>query len=222
MASATNGQKPTGLVINSIAANGITYNGQTIWKNLVTLTFQSNNTSYGTVTPTTLSVPYGSEITINGATLTVGGQTVTATAANNYGFSSWSVADGTVVIEAMTIMATFVVVASWHDVWSGSLSVSVSAGSSTSFIQDADDYGDFDVSRPIRVTGYTQTSSSSTKTYFYNKELATTDVLLNNGTGLKVYGRKGYSLLRGRLTYTVTNNTTGTRLCYITKIQEFY
>ena len=74
----------------------------------VTLTFAVNNGSYGSVSPSTLSVPAGSVITVSGSTLSVFGTTVTATAAgDDYRLTGWSVPNNYVVTGAMTITASF-------------------------------------------------------------------------------------------------------------------
>ena len=76
-----------------------------------TITINVNNSAYGTVSKTSISVPYGSSISASGATLTVGSQTITATpttdtAQYDYSFSSWTGASGTVTGNK-TITANF-------------------------------------------------------------------------------------------------------------------
>ena len=77
-----------------------------------TVTFASNNTGYGTVSPTSIAnVPYGSSITVNSNKVTINGTTVTATKATDtaqyaYSFSSWSNTSGTITA-ARTITANF-------------------------------------------------------------------------------------------------------------------
>lgn len=80
-----------------------------------TITINSNNESYGTVSPSSLTVPVGTAYTVNGNKIIFGSgesaQTVTATPKaattdNTFAFSSWNVASGT-VSENMTITATF-------------------------------------------------------------------------------------------------------------------
>lgn len=76
-----------------------------------TVTFAVNNSSYGSVSRTSLSVPSGSSISVSGNTVTIDGTTVTATAKAadsnyTYAFSSWTNASGTVTANK-TITANF-------------------------------------------------------------------------------------------------------------------
>ena len=76
-----------------------------------TYTFTSTNSSYGSVSPTSLSVPYDSTYSVSGNVLTFSdGQKVTATATAKTGytttFSSWSSTSGTVK-GAASISASF-------------------------------------------------------------------------------------------------------------------
>ena len=79
-----------------------------------TINIQSNNTAYGTVSPTALTnVPYGTPIQVNGQSLIINGTTIYAletppTEDYNYYMESWSVTDGTMVQGNMIITATFV------------------------------------------------------------------------------------------------------------------
>ena len=75
------------------------------------VTIARNNTSYGTVSKSSVTVDYGTAISASGATLTVGSNTITAspaadTAQYDYEFSSWTGASGTVT-GAKTITANF-------------------------------------------------------------------------------------------------------------------
>lgn len=78
-----------------------------------TVSFVSNDLSYGSFQPTdTLGVPYGSEISVNGAVITINNVNITAVAsasdgAYSYSFDSWDVTDGDTVTEDLTITATF-------------------------------------------------------------------------------------------------------------------
>ncbi len=80
-----------------------------------TVSFSVNDSSYGSVSPSSISVPYGSSISASGSTITIGGQSVTATPASSwsststeysYSFSSWSKTSGTIT-SSTTITATF-------------------------------------------------------------------------------------------------------------------
>ncbi len=76
-----------------------------------TVTINVNNSAYGSVSQSSLTVSPGSAITINGAQLTIDGQTVTATPAAGVGttyylFNNWSNASGTVTANR-TITANF-------------------------------------------------------------------------------------------------------------------
>lgn len=78
-----------------------------------TVSFVSNDPSYGSFQPTsTLNVPYGSEIGINGSTITINNVNITAVASASdgtysYSFDSWDVTDGDPITADTTITATF-------------------------------------------------------------------------------------------------------------------
>ncbi len=79
--------------------------------NNYTVTIGRNNTSYGTVSATSVSIPYGTTYSTSGGTLTFSNGTkvtATATAATGYTttFSSWSPSSGTIT-SATTITANF-------------------------------------------------------------------------------------------------------------------
>ena len=83
-----------------------------------TVTVESNDDSMGSVKPTSLKVPYGSEITVEKNVLTINRQKITATPAQQtaqyvYDFSGWLVdgkafVEGSKVEKDTTITATFV------------------------------------------------------------------------------------------------------------------
>ena len=75
--------------------------------NQYTVTIQSNNTDYGTVDESSVTVDYGTAISVSGNVLTIGSNTITATAWSGYSFSSWGILPATVT-ENLTITATFV------------------------------------------------------------------------------------------------------------------
>ena len=79
--------------------------------NTYTVSIQSKNTRYGTVDKSSVTVEYGTEITVSGNTITIGDTTITATpsistAQYSYSFASWSTGNTTVTGE-ITITATF-------------------------------------------------------------------------------------------------------------------
>ena len=86
------------------------------------ITIASNDTDYGTVSPTTLSVAPGSTITVSGNTLTIDGNTVTATkhtpntAQYTYDFDHWSVSNGDTTSDGMTITAYFTRTVNLYDI----------------------------------------------------------------------------------------------------------
>ena len=104
---------------------GVAYNATktlyAVWRATYTLTFASNDNTYGTVSPASLTVPAYSKIRVSDNTLDIeypfsaNSWTVTATpaaadASYVYSFSSWSVQDdpdGVDVTSAMSITATF-------------------------------------------------------------------------------------------------------------------
>ncbi len=80
--------------------------------NTYTLTFASNNAEYGSVTPASVTVPYGSTVTTDNNTFTVNGTTVTAnpsaqTAQYTYAFSEWPNPPATVTGDVANIQAVF-------------------------------------------------------------------------------------------------------------------
>lgn len=75
--------------------------------NLYTVTIESTETEFGTLTGTTLTdVPYGTVISSTDTTLTIGDTTVTATPIEGYR-AVWSVSNGDTVQGNTTITATF-------------------------------------------------------------------------------------------------------------------
>ena len=84
--------------------------------NEYTVTIVPNDTDYGSVNNTTSvtvsNVPYGSTVSVNGATIGLGGSVVTATAETataqyTYAFVNWSVTNGYEVVGDTTITANF-------------------------------------------------------------------------------------------------------------------
>ena len=79
-------------------------------RNTYTVTISRNNTSYGTVSASSVTAYYGAAVSTSGTTLTVGGSTVTATATAATGYttslSSWTNATGSITA-ARTITANF-------------------------------------------------------------------------------------------------------------------
>lgn len=80
---------------STVTSNMTVYARFTVTVNTYPVTIESNNTSYGTVAPTSISdVPYGTSITVSDNTLSINGTTVTATAKPgtgevNYSFIRW-------------------------------------------------------------------------------------------------------------------------------------
>ena len=76
-----------------------------------TVKFQSNNNSYGTVSPKKVEVEPGTSITIEDNIITIGEETITATAEEWYAFTRWTVRWGgnmpATVEGDMTIVARF-------------------------------------------------------------------------------------------------------------------
>ena len=80
--------------------------------NNYTVTFAASPSDYGTVSPASLTVPYGTPLVISGAVLTAGSSSATATSTTatsqyNYDFSGWSVSNNTQVTGDMTVTASF-------------------------------------------------------------------------------------------------------------------
>jgi len=79
--------------------------------NTYTVTIESNDTDYGTVSPSTVTeVPYWTAISSSSNTLTIWETTVTATAETGYEFVSWTCSWSTIpatVTEDITIVATY-------------------------------------------------------------------------------------------------------------------
>ena len=75
------------------------------------VTIQSNNTSYGTVSESSITVDYGTAISVNGNQLTIGDTTITAIPTTDnptydYAFTGWT-NTASEVTEAITIIANF-------------------------------------------------------------------------------------------------------------------
>ena len=79
--------------------------------NTYTVSIQSNNTGYGTVDKSSITIEYGTEITVSGNTITIGDTTITATPADDnptydYVFVNWTNAVSEVTGD-ITITANF-------------------------------------------------------------------------------------------------------------------
>lgn len=74
--------------------------------NTYTVTIVTNDATYGTVSPASVTAPYGTSISALNNALTIGETTVTATAESGHAFSSWGTLPETVT-ENLTITATF-------------------------------------------------------------------------------------------------------------------
>lgn len=74
--------------------------------NTYTVTIATNDATYGTVSPTSVTAPYGTSISASDNVLTIGETTVTATAESGYVFSSWGTLPETVTGN-LNITATF-------------------------------------------------------------------------------------------------------------------
>ena len=71
-----------------------------------TVTFSRNYTNYGTLSRSSISVPYGSTISTSGNSISIGGYTTYAYSNLGYAFRSWSSTSGTIT-GARTITANF-------------------------------------------------------------------------------------------------------------------
>lgn len=74
--------------------------------NTYTVTIATNDATYGAVSPTSVTAPYGASISASDNVLTIGETEITATAETWYHFSSWGTLPETVT-EALSITATF-------------------------------------------------------------------------------------------------------------------
>ena len=73
-----------------------------------TIPVESSNTEYGTVDVSELTdIQWGTAVTVDGNTLTIGETVITATPAEGYRLASWSVANGDIITSDTTITATF-------------------------------------------------------------------------------------------------------------------
>lgn len=135
-------------------------------------------TTGGSVNPNSLSVSYGSTISVSGNTLTVDGQTVTATAASGYQFSSWSNTSGTVTsdrtVTASFTAVTYTITASAGS--GGSISpsgaVSVTHGANKSFSISAN--SNYRIST-VKVDGTNVSGASGRSSYTYTFSGVTSD-----------------------------------------------
>ena len=82
--------------------------------NNYTVTIQSSNTDYGTVSPTSVSADYGTSVTISNNVLTIGSTPVTATATSSdaqytYAFTGFTgITDGSTISGNVTATANFI------------------------------------------------------------------------------------------------------------------
>ena len=78
------------------------------------VTIKSNNTEYGTVSISSLTIPYDCEVSVSNHSLTINGTSILAnytstssTSQFDYSFSRWSVSDGDIISGSTTITAYF-------------------------------------------------------------------------------------------------------------------
>ena len=132
----------------------------------------------GSVSPTRLSVAYGSSISVNGNKLTVDGQTVTATANAGYTFGSWSntsglvTSDRTVTASFSGISLTITASAGSGGSISPSGAVSVGYGTNKSFSISAN--GNYRIST-LKVDGTNVSGVSGRSSYTYTFSNVTAD-----------------------------------------------
>ena len=105
-----------------------------------TVTIVANDSSWGTVTTSSIYVPYGTNYSSSLDTLTIGSQTITATpttdtAQYGYEFDSWSPSSGTIT-DNLTITAIFTQTVQQYSVY-----VSTNTGGSVDISQITVDYG---------------------------------------------------------------------------------
>lgn len=72
-----------------------------------TVTIESTDPSMGTIDVSSADIQWGTTVTVEGNTLTIGETVITATPAEGYRLASWSVANGDVITSETTITATF-------------------------------------------------------------------------------------------------------------------
>ncbi|MBR2909450.1 MAG: hypothetical protein IKC11_03790 [Clostridia bacterium] len=171
-----------------------------------TITINVNNSAYGTVSKTSISVPYGSSISASGATLTVGSQTITATpttdtAQYDYSFSSWTGASGTVT-ENKTITANFTRTVNKYTVTLGSSSY----GSWDTATAITVDYG-----TSISVSSNKLTVGSTTRTFTASADTAQYDYTFNSLSGVPSGGKV---IANVTITPSVTRTTKSYTLSY--------
>lgn len=108
----TDTDSPVGLVAKPVKnGDGVSEVGYTRTTEQYTVTIASNNSNYGSVNISTLSVDYGTNISVEGNVLHVGNKSVVATPASStseysYSFVNWSISSGS-VHGNMTILANF-------------------------------------------------------------------------------------------------------------------
>ena len=131
--------------------------------NQYTVTIAPNDPSYGSVSPTSLTVDYGTAITVDGTNLSIGEQAITATASDataqyTYAFSSWTVPDAAeTVIGAITITGTFTATVNTYTVTIESADVSLGT-------VDVSEVQDVPYGTAITVSGDTITIGETTVT----------------------------------------------------------
>ena len=175
--------------------------------NKYTVTISSNNTGYGTVSKSSMSVNYGTAVSTSGATLTIGSTAITATpvaatAQYTYSFSSWSNVP-TSITGAVTITANFtrtvnnyVVTIAVNSSTYGSVSttsVTVPYGTTYSTSGATLTIGSYTSTASAKsVTGYT-TSFSSWSSTSGTITAATTITANFSGTGISYTVRVSYN-----------------------------
>lgn len=177
-----------------------------------TVTFVSNNTSYGTVSQQSIKVPYGSTISVSGNTVTINGVIITATevrdtAQYDYAFSHWSQVSEPITSDR-EIWANFTRTVKNYTVTFGATNFNYGSVSQTSLtVPYGATYSIND--NKITVNGTTITATAATDTAQYDYSFSSWGETVANGT---ITGDRSFTAIFKRATRThrvsfVSSNT---------------
>ena len=167
---------------------------------IYTITIESNNTSYGTVDETTLSIPYGTTYQVEGNDLVFSnGARVTPTPASSdaqytYTFTGWSETSGTITGEE-TIIANFERITNSYIV---------------TIENENADYGSIDNMSITVPYGTVYRVENNTIIFETDEEIVVTATALDN-TAQYTYAFKGWSVSTGSITGAMTIRASFTR-----------
>lgn len=186
-----------------------------------TVTFVSNNTSYGTVSQQSIKVPYGSTVSVSGNTVTINGVIITATevrdtAQYDYAFSHWSQVSAPITSDR-EIWANFTRTVKNYTVTFGATNFNYGSVSQTSLtVPYGATYSIND--NKITVNGTTITATAATDTAQYDYSFSSWGETVANGT---ITGDRSFTAIFKRATRTYRVSFVSSNTSYGTVSQSY-